>query len=479
MNRKAIKTILMLTMLAAAAIVFTGCSDDDDNQMTGPVMGDGAMLRVVHASPDAPAVDVYVNDMTTPVLRGLGYTMTSSYLDIDAGVYNVQLRAAGAASSSMPAFETGDLTIPDGAVITAVAMGLLGSADAADKFRVVPMVEAFADPGAGNAAVRIVHASADAPAVAIDVMNDGTPEISDFARFAETGADGVALPAGEALQVGIWAGDPLARVTAFTTPALPEADLFLIAVGLLGELPRDEAGFGLLAVGPQGTVGLIRQNPVVYGLHGSPDAPAVDVLVGGTSAVLMADLAFGELSPPVQVPPASYSLDFAAAGGTAVAASATTPELMAGERYLAVATGFLIDGSVDFQLLPVGESFSDSGAPLVRVVHASPDAPAVDVGTWDGMTFGAVGDYTNLAFGDASAAMGTALPAQALTIGVAATGASSPVATFDIAPADGLKAFAVAAGSLTGIGESFRLVIVDASAWPWAAVEVMPNAMAR
>lgn len=470
MNRKTLLIPLLLGLVAFGA----GCSDDDDGIMN-PELGQGATLRVVHASPDAPAVDVYVEGVDAPVLSGLAYTMTSPYLDLDAGDYNVQLRPAGADPMSAPVYETGALTIPDGARITAVAVGLISATGIDDAFRVLPLVEDFAAATAGQANVRIVHGSADAPAVALDVGNDGTPEVTDFARFAETGASGVALPAGEALQVGIWAGDPLARVTAFTTPALPEANLFLIATGLLAETPRDDAGFGLLAVGPQGTVGLIRQNPVVYALHGSPDAPAVDILVGGTDTVLTADLAFGELSPPVQVPPASYTLDFAAAGTMTVAASLTTPALAAGERYLAIATGFLIDQSVEFQLLPVDEAFGETDAPLVRVVHASPDAPTVDVGTWDGMTFGPVADFSGLGFGQASAAGGTELPAAAFTIGVAAAGGTSPVATFDVATAAGLKAYAVAAGSLTDKGEDFRLVLVNASVWPWTATQVAAN----
>ncbi len=43
----------------------------------------------------------------------------------------------------------------------------------------------------------------------------------------------------------------------------------------------------------------------------------------------------------------------------------------------------------------------------------------------------------------------------------------------------GLKGFAVAAGSLTAKGEPFRLILVDASTSPWAAVEVLPNVMSR
>lgn len=37
------------------------------------------------------------------------------------------------------------------------------------------------------------------------------------------------------------------------------------------------------------------------------------------------------------------------------------------------------------------------------------------------------------------------------------------------------SAFAVAGGSLTGIGEDFRLMVVDATAYPWQVSEVLPN----
>jgi hypothetical protein len=473
MNPKNLK-FLTLLMVAMMALGLTGCSDDDDNPIA-PDMGSGAMLRVAHASPNAPSVDVYAEGVAAPLLTNLAYTATSAYLPLDAGTYNIQLRGAGADPTSAPAFETGDLTIPAGATITALAVGLFGSNDADDMFRVIPLVEDWTDPGAGNAAVRIVHGAADAPSVAIDVGNDGTPEISDLARFADPVAGGVALPAGTPLDVGIWAGNPLGRVTAFQTPALPEANIILVATGLLGELPRAEQGFGLLAIGPDGTVGLIRQNPTVFVLHGSPDAPAVDVFVGGTMTELVDNLSFSELSPAVQVPPAMYDLDVKVAASGAPAATVTTPDLMAGERYLVVASGFVGGDQPGFTVLPLGDGFGEDPAALVRVVHASPDAPPVDVGLVDGMGFTAVGSFSNLSFGAASAAVGQSVPAASLTLGVAATGSTSPVATFDVSPTSGLKAFAVAAGSLSGTGEGFRLVLIDTSVFPWTATPVLPN----
>jgi len=473
MNRnisRSILSILMVALLVAAV----GCSDDDDPPMA-PDMGEGAMLRVIHASPDAPAVDVYAEGVSTALITNLAYGSTSAYLDIDAGTYNIQLRAAGSPSSSTPAYETGDLAITDGAKITALAAGLLGSTNAADKFRVLALAENFTNPGSGNAAVRIIHGSADAPTVAVDVGNDGVPEITDFARFEDTGAAGVALPAGVALQIAIWAGSPLQRVTVFTTPQLPAGgELFVIATGLLSKLPRQTDGFSLLAVAPTGSIGFIKQNPVVFALHGSPDAPAVDIYAG--TAMLVSDLAFSELSGAVQVPPAIYTLDFKATGSQVTAASATTPALAAGERYLAIATGFLSAGNPTFRLLPLGDAFTLGAATAyVRVVHASPDAPAVDVGTVSGNVVTPVPDFVDLAFEESSTGTGTSLPAAALAIGVAATGSTTPVATFSITTSAGLRAFAVAAGSLGGTGESFRLVLVNTAVFPWTAAEVFPN----
>jgi hypothetical protein len=256
------------------------------------------------------------------------------------------------------------LTIPDGVTITAAAVGLFNSSQADDKFRVLTFVENFADAGAGNAIVRIVHAS--------------------------------------------------------------------------------------------------------------PDAPAVDIYAG--NAKLVNGLAFGDLSAPIQVAPGSYTLSFRDSQSGAEAATATTPVLAAGERYLAVASGYLLSGSPSFTMLPYADAFDpNSSDPLVRVIHASPDADAVDVGTVDSGMVTAVGDYSDLSFGEASSAVGTALPVGVLPIGVASTGDTTPLASFDVATASGVRAFAVAAGSVAGPGEAFRLLLVDTSTYPWASAEVLPK----
>ena len=72
------KPILALAMLAAVAL--TACSDDN-NDVTAP--GTTAQLRVVHASPDAPNVDVFVDNAS--VLANVAYKTASDYLPVPSG----------------------------------------------------------------------------------------------------------------------------------------------------------------------------------------------------------------------------------------------------------------------------------------------------------------------------------------------------------------------------------------------------------
>jgi hypothetical protein len=453
-------------------------SDGTDGQLSEPgqVDSSSARVRVVHASPDAPAVDIYAEGSASPLIQALAYGGSSPYLELSPGEYTLLIRAAGAAADSPPVYSTGPVQLGAGAEVTAIAAGLLGGTGDTG-FRVLLQQEQFTAPAAGKAVVRVVHASADAPTVAIDVGDDGSAELEGLARFADTGASGVELPAGAALQIAIWAGQPAQRVTAFTTPALPDgAELFVIATGLLAQLPRESTAFSLLAVGPSGSIGFIQQNPTVYALHASVDAPAVDIYAGGTR--LVQDLAFGELSQPVQVPPGAYELAFRAAGSMGdPAATVATPALTAGQRYLAVATGLLHGTGPAFQLVAVADSLAvDPGSARLGVVHASPDAPAVDIGTVSGTQLDAPALVANLAFGESSMADGLSVPAADLGIGVAAAGSATPVARFAVTTAPGLRAIAVAAGALAGGAlPPFRLFLVVTSSWPWSLLEVAPS----
>jgi hypothetical protein len=459
----------LLAVTEASATLFV--------EQDGPDAG-SAMLRAVHSSPDAPAVDVYAEGIAIPLFTALAYGDASLYASVPAGMYNIQLRAHPSTEADEVVYETGMIEVAANQTITAIAAGFLAPATPESAFRILPFVEDWGVPQ--STLVRIVHAGPDAPSVDIDVGDDGSVDYSDLARFADTGAEGIALPSGEALQVGIRlvAGD---KVTAFTTPELPDGEeIFVIATGSLAQPARAEDGFSLLAVASTGSLGFIKQNPVVYALHGSPDAPAVDIYAG--ESLLVENIAFGELSGTVQVPPGTYTLDFYVTGtGTgSPTASFDTPDLMAGSAYLAVAAGELAPEGTEeaFTLLAFEELFDPTETARVRAIHASGDAPAVDIGTVDGGT-GEIDVvlFQNLAWSESSDAIGLEAPVGDLTLGVAETGSTTPVATFDVTTSAGLQTFAVAAGALApdGVEEAFRLILVVVSANPWVGAEVLPN----
>ena len=466
-----------LVALSALAMLAAGCGDDT------PTPGqDTAQIRVIHASPDAPAVDVYAKGNSTPLFTNVKYGDTTALKTVDAGTVQVELRAAGTAATSTPAYTSPSLTLSKDAKVDAVAAGLLASTAADSRFRLLALPQGFTAPAAGKIKVRIVHAGADAPTVGLDVGNDGSVEVATLARFADTGAAGIELPADTELQVGVVAGTPAAAVTAFTVPKLPAGTTAtVIATGLLARQAREADGFALLAAG----VGFIKQNPRVYALHLSPDAPAVDAFLATTE--LIDNLAFGQMKG-IQVPPstAGYTLDiFAHTAGSArpsgnPVASPGTGKLDAGEQYLLVADGFLAPptGNTNaFTVLKFQEGFdlTDAANARIRLLHGAPDVPAVDIGVVANGSLTTPLVAANVPYTAESGTAGLSVPAATLPVGLAVAGTTTPVVTFDVTTAAGLRAFAIAGGSLGNVGgHGVKLYVVTTSVSPWTVAALSP-----
>ena len=74
----------ILTIALAAGVMSAACSDDDN---AGP--STESRVRVVHASPDAPAVDVLVDG--SEVLSDVPYGNASTYLTVASGARTTDL----------------------------------------------------------------------------------------------------------------------------------------------------------------------------------------------------------------------------------------------------------------------------------------------------------------------------------------------------------------------------------------------------
>ena len=83
--------IFLLVLSVSSSLFLTSCNDDDDDD--NDVIN--AKVMVVHASPDAPGVDILVDD-TKVNTAPLTFPNNSAYLDVTAGVRNVKVNVAGA-----------------------------------------------------------------------------------------------------------------------------------------------------------------------------------------------------------------------------------------------------------------------------------------------------------------------------------------------------------------------------------------------
>lgn len=159
MEMKKLFLLAVLVMSAAAFVVVPALA------------ADGAKVRVMHASPDAPAVDVCVNGQVA--FPNLAFPAATAYAELAAGSYDVAVYAAGSSCTGTAVIDAKGLAL-DAKPYTIIAIGNLA------EIKPLVLVDNLAKPAAGNAHVRFVHASPDTPAVDI-TTKDGTKIFSNIA----------------------------------------------------------------------------------------------------------------------------------------------------------------------------------------------------------------------------------------------------------------------------------------------------------
>lgn len=190
--------------------------------------GDGTVadVRVVHAIPDAPPVDVAVDGAT--VLDEFPFAAVSPYVDLEKGSYDVTV-TADADGSTVTVFDT-TLSVDANTDYTVAATGTLGDGEAAPAL--VPFVDDN-DPAPADAArVRAVHLSPDAPTVDVAVA-DGPALVEDLSFREASGY--LEVPGGDyTLAIRPAGGGPGSAVYTFDVALENGTTYSAFAVGLLG-----------------------------------------------------------------------------------------------------------------------------------------------------------------------------------------------------------------------------------------------------
>mgnify|MGYP006301681601 FL=1 len=139
-----------------------------------------------------------------------------------------------------------------------------------------------------------------------------------------------------------------------------------------------------------------NHGPNVRAVHASPDAPAVDIWVDGTRAFENAP--FKGITPYAMLTPGMTNIQVVPAGATEPVVIEADLDLQAETDYTIVALNTL--ENIEPLVLVDNNSLPAEGKAHVRFIHASPDAPAVDIAVADGgpvlfgnIPFKGVGDY--------------------------------------------------------------------------------------
>ncbi len=421
------KRLFMTAFAALATLTLAACG--------GGGGANPAKLRIVHASPDAPNVDAYYEG--SKILTDAPYRAATAFMDVEPGLRTLTINPTGSSTSVISTTQN----FASDRYYTVLAVN--------DVANIEPLIveDNGAAPNPGQAKVRVVHAAPQAPTVDIYVTAPG----ADLSTASPTLAKVPFKAVSGVLQIP--ASDYQIRVTptgtkdpAYDSGSVPVAagqDLVFVAV----EQSMGLAPISLLVLTADPANPVLEiddQRAQVRVMHASPDAPAVDVLVN--DQVALANVPFPVASDYLTVNAGTYNVKVNAAGTGATVIDA---ELMlrGSMAYTAIATGFLAD--IQPLVLEDDPTPPAAGQSRLRVVHASPDAPNVDVyanGTrvLSDVAFRAASGYlavpagtyqvqvrvanSNVTVLDAPVALDAGKIYTAVAVGSAAPGATNPLA---------------------------------------------------
>jgi hypothetical protein len=376
-----------------------------------------ANIRVIHLSPDAPAVDIWVNDSIEAV-SDLLFGVGTGYIELEEGTYDFDVSPAGtSAADSVLAID--GLELMADRSYTAVAYDSLGS------IKALALEDDYSNLDAGNIRVRAIHTAVGVGQV--DIWN--IPEMGDPSPLYENVDFGVVggyldLPAG-AYTLGFDVDDDASPDAIFSIPAL--------SAGTVANVFAVTDADGNLSLRAQLNNGDIAQiDPAVSRvrvLHLSPDAPAVDVLVNEIMTAVVSNLGFEEGTGYLEVLPGEYNFHITPAGGTIDDTVLHLHGLMLedGKSYTAVAFDFVSD--IQGIWLEDDYEMLDSGNIRVRAIHAAASVGQVDIWNipetgdpsplYENVDFGVAGNYLDL-------------PAGAYTLGFDVNDDATPDVIFEL-----------------------------------------------
>ncbi|HRN27377.1 MAG: DUF4397 domain-containing protein [Ignavibacteriaceae bacterium] len=147
------KYLSLFLMLIFGITFFTACSDDDEVITPTPVSK--SKVLVTHASPDAPGVDLLVDNVVAGT--NLTFPNSTNYLEVNSGTRNVKVNVTGTSTTALEA----NLNLAADKNYSVFAVNNVAMIEA------VVVEDNLTSPASGKAHVRFIHLSPNAPEVDI------------------------------------------------------------------------------------------------------------------------------------------------------------------------------------------------------------------------------------------------------------------------------------------------------------------------
>ena len=370
-------TKFTLLLATAGSVLLSGCFDGDSSKDTS--------VRIVHASSDAPAVNVRVNNNT--VLSGADYKQAAE-LSPKAGSSTIAIDGILPGGTTTTVIET-DASLRFDTHYDVIAVGKVGDSS------IAPLV--LADDGSRSSStsvrLRVAHLSPDTEAAAagpVDVFvtaaGDPLPADATFTFSFKESVGPLEVPAGD-YQIRVTpTGTDTVVYDSGTVPLPAGADLLIGAVDntVFGDSP-----VSLLVVNGADTSEILDTNAGagIRAVHNSADAGPVDLYVNGTpgtDAAAVVGLEFTETVPTAATTGSYVGLE---AGENQVIVTATTGtvavidetlDLALGDSPTVIAAGTAADSSIQ-ALVFEDDNRSVVTAAKLRVIHGAFEAQVVDV----------------------------------------------------------------------------------------------------
>jgi hypothetical protein len=360
--------ISYMKLLPAALLLFLAACNDSNNNP--PPATPTSRVQVLHASPDAPAVNVSIGSTT---ISNVDYKSGTAALVVNAGSAAVKVDGivpGGTATVIGPV----NVNFMEKKIYSILAIG--------DVATIRPLVLEQPDTAvaSGSVRLRVVHAAPMAPRVDVYLTApgadlSGAAPVGSFSFGEDLGP--VEVPAGS-YQVRVTAAGNAAAVV-FDSGTVDLASSRSLLIAAVQNTGTGSAPISLVVQDVNGATQVLdAATPAALRVvHASPDAPTVDVVVNDNFASpLVSDLSFPEFTPFVNVAPATYNVKVTDSATQTVVAIDASVSPKAGISYTVLAVGNL--AAIE-PLIVADDPRRVATQAKVRIIHASPAAQNVDI----------------------------------------------------------------------------------------------------